>query len=104
MALAFLLSIVKLWPFVRSLAFGADLCGGLGVLPIVLVEVLTECTRSWDKNDVGLGVAVIMLPESCMGDSEDLFGVIVVSGVIMFLVDAAIYSWLNHHLHLFIHS
>ena len=56
------------------------------------VEVLTEYTRSWDKNDVGLGVAVIVLPESCMGDSEDLFGVIVVSGVIMFLVDAAIYS------------
>jgi len=38
---------------------------------------------------VGLGVTVIMLHESCMGDFEDLLGVIVVSGVIMFLEDAA---------------
>ena len=74
LALAFSFSIAKLWSLVRYLAFGADLCGGLGVLPLVPVEVLTGYTRSCD---VGLGVVVIMLPESFMGDSEDLlFGVI----------------------------
>ena len=36
---------------------------------------------------MGLGVALIILPGSFMGNSEDLFGVIVLSEVILFLED-----------------
>ena len=86
MAFAFSLSIAKLRSLVSSPAFGTDLCGGLGIFPIVSVEgVVTGHTRNWDKGAVVFGVDVAMLAEFFV--TEDMVGVIVASAAALFLDD-----------------